>query len=76
MNNKVELFHQHVWHHHQHKTDSEADSAEVAVLTALLLVSYKKTRVESGMLKVMTTFVGNYRCLRKQHIIQLTTLNI
>lgn len=36
----------------------------------------KKKRVESGKLKVMTTFVGNYRCLKKQHIIQLTTLNI
>lgn len=36
----------------------------------------KKKRVESGKLKVMITFVGNYRCLKKQHIIQLTTLNI
>ena len=30
----------------------------------------KKTRVESGMLKVMITFVGNYCCLKKQHILQ------
>ena len=30
----------------------------------------KKTRVESGMLKVMITFVGNYYCLKKQHILQ------
>ena len=36
----------------------------------------KKTRVESGMLKVMITFVEDYRCLKKQHIIQVTTLNI
>lgn len=40
------------------------------------MVCCKKKRVESGMLKVMITFVEDYRCLKKQHIIQLTTLNI
>lgn len=40
------------------------------------MVCCKKTRVESGMLKVMITFVVNYCCFKKQHIIQPLTLNI